>query len=200
MTRTDILNKIIAIKRYKSYLEIGVQWAVNFNRIRLNAKVGVDNDPDTLNYNPDVLIMDSNKFFETCGRKFDLIFIDGSHEKEQTIQDICNALIYLNEGGMICVHDTCPKEELNQIVPRRSKQWTGDVWKAICELRFIRKDLKFCTLDTDWGVTIIERGEGKPIPKVELTWINYLTYRRTLLNIIDNDTFFDSLLFAEESR
>ena len=47
---------------------------------------------------------------------FDIIFLDGLHNYEQTIKDINNALKFLNEKGAIIVHDCLPKKIWNQIV------------------------------------------------------------------------------------
>lgn len=48
----------------------------------------------------------SNQFFiENSHRKFDLIFIDGSHVPEQMIWDIKNYSTLVKDGGIICGHD-----------------------------------------------------------------------------------------------
>ena len=47
----------------------------------------------------------SDKFFETCNEKYDLIFIDGSHDYSQSKRDLGNSLGHLNDGGYIVMHD-----------------------------------------------------------------------------------------------
>ena len=40
--RSDIIQEIINLKNFKSYLEIGCDDDVNFNKIKIDVKVGVD--------------------------------------------------------------------------------------------------------------------------------------------------------------
>ena len=52
-------------------------------------------------------------------------------------------------------------------------EWTGDVWKAIAELRVERIDLDIKVVNTDYGCGIIRRGTNIPYhPLIE----NYKTY------------------------
>lgn len=47
----------------------------------------------------------SDKFFEINKEKFDLIYIDGSHEMEQVYKDISNSWACLNHNGIIICDD-----------------------------------------------------------------------------------------------
>ena len=53
------------------------------------------------------------------------------HEYEQVKKDIINSVKYLNDGGVIFVHDCLPRGYFEQAVPRSQHVWTGDVWKLI---------------------------------------------------------------------
>ena len=65
--------------------------------------------------------------FKKIKNKFDIIFLDGLHTYEQTINDIKNSILtYLNQTmELLLVHDCLPKKIWNQIVPRtiRSLEW-----------------------------------------------------------------------------
>jgi predicted O-methyltransferase YrrM len=52
--------------------------------------------------------MTSEDYFlnKYAGAMFGFIFHDGAHDYETVKFDLCNAVHYLNEGGIIAVHDT----------------------------------------------------------------------------------------------
>ena len=187
MKRTDIINEIIEKFNYKSYLEIGVcNPNRNFNKIDVKIKIGVDPDPSSnANY-----VMTSDDFFKINKKKFDLIFIDGLHIKNQAIKDINNFLKCLNKYGTIVIHDCNPTNEEMQIVPRGTKLWTGDVWKAFVLFRSKYKNLNMFVIDTDYGVGIIREGNQYliTIPK-KLTFENFDIHRKKWLNLIDKSIY-----------
>lgn len=48
-------------------------------------------------------------YLTNCGRKFDFIFLDGSHAAEVVYQEVPLALQALNENGIILLHDYYPQ-------------------------------------------------------------------------------------------
>jgi SAM-dependent methyltransferase len=55
--------------------------------------------------------LDFDSFYKTNKLKYDLIYIDGSHEYQHVKEDINNSKKILTENGVICGHDynsTCP--------------------------------------------------------------------------------------------
>ena len=126
--RSEIIQKVIDKKNYKSYLEIGCDDDQNFNKIKIHIKYGVDP------ISGGNIRKTSDEFFSQNKKYFDCIFIDGLHEYEQVKKDIINSLEYLNDGGVIFVHDCLPRSYFEQAVPRSQHVWTGDVWKSIVEL------------------------------------------------------------------
>jgi SAM-dependent methyltransferase len=139
--RTDLINRIIKARGYTRYLEIGTQKGVNLVGVQCAYKLGVDIDPRAV---ADIH-MGSDEYFATHPEKFDIVFIDGLHHADQVQRDICNALNILNPGGIILCHDMLPKNEAGQLVPRQSKTWYGDCWKAFVRLR-ARPDLHMYTI------------------------------------------------------
>jgi SAM-dependent methyltransferase len=96
---------ILYLKRrfgYGSFLEIGCRSDANFSRVPFVDKVGVD---PVAGGN---VRATSDEFFATCGRTFDLIFVDGLHESAQVVRDAANALRILNPGGTLLFHDCKP--------------------------------------------------------------------------------------------
>lgn len=49
--------------------------------------------------------MTSDEYFSKCTDLFDLIFLDGWHQYDQTKKDIKNSLNHLNQDGIIACHD-----------------------------------------------------------------------------------------------
>lgn len=180
---TLIINSYIKKHSYKSYLEIGMGDGKNFKDIKSLYKIGVDPDENAIGATHK---MTSDDFFANNDLLYDLIFIDGLHEHEQVIRDINNSLKFLSEDGLIVVHDCLPSREVEQIVPRKSKVWTGDVWKAWMHFRS-NEYLTMYVFDIDHGIGIIKRGKQIPlhIQPEDLTWENFVINKIEWLNIID---------------
>lgn len=180
--RLDIIQKFIKENDYKSYLEIGVDSGQVFNNIDIK-KVGVDPSAKTQKLVDGVLQMTSDEYFEKHkDDHFDIIFIDGLHHWEQVLRDINNSLDVLNEDGTIVCHDMLPPNEEVQKVPRQTKQWTGDCWKAWAHLRATNKNLSMFVYDTDYGVGVIKRGKQKLIKKENFDW-SWFKANRSKLNV-----------------
>ena len=190
-TRTDILNEIRWKYNYRTYLEIGVDYApLNFDRIVCPDKVGVDPNPKANGTH----CMTSDVFFAQCTQTFDLVFIDGLHQSGQCYQDVLNALKHLDEDGTIVIHDCNPPDEQHQTEIQEQNAWTGDVWKAWVKLRAERSDLWMGVVDTDYGVGVIQRGKQVPITlKYPLTYSYLDNNRDYLLNLLDPQTYIDQL-------
>jgi len=189
--RYYFINYLIEKYDYKTYLEIGVNHGECIDKININVKDGVDpvKNSRLVNY-----VMTSDDFFAGPGKdkKYDIIFIDGLHLYEQVIKDIDNSLNTLNKNGIILLHDCCPMEQIWQVREHViGRPWNGDVWKSILHFRKTRKDLFMCTIDSDYGIGLIARGE-QDIFKDDLNYedVGKYTYefldknRKELLNLV----------------
>jgi hypothetical protein len=195
MKRTDIINHLIKQKGYKSYLEIGVQYPQsNYELVNVDYKVGVEPHPVGDWANKNIMPVTSDEWFVDLQEKYDIIFIDGLHTREQCLADILNSLKHLTDNGTILVHDCLPTAEYQTSIEDNGREWTGDVWKSIVDIK--EKDgLDISTIDTDWGIGCIRLnadnvGFENPI---ELTWENYSLLRHELLNIKTIDQWKSSL-------
>jgi hypothetical protein len=187
MTRIDIINHFIKKYNYKSYLEVGVQNGISFKGVNLPIENKVGVDPD-LNSRATIYLT-SDEFFKENKKTFDIIFIDGMHEADFVYRDIINSLKILNEGGVILCHDCLPFDEDSQKVPRMTKRWTGDCWKAFVKLRYERRDLKMKVVDTDCGVGIIHRGEQVTLTRLVYKYGEFELDKTNLLNLISIEDF-----------
>ncbi len=187
--RQFIVQKIIDVKNFNSYLEIGTFKDELFSQIRCKKKVGVDP------VSGGTIRKTSDQFFFDNNEKFDCIFIDGLHYYNQVKKDILNSINILNTGGIILLHDCLPNNHYEQAVPRCQITWNGDVWKAIVECR-TNKDIDTYTCYADHGIGVILKKENKNILNVnfkdfsKLKFEDYFYNYKKYMNIIE----FDDLL------
>jgi hypothetical protein len=188
--RMDLINYLIKKNNYKKYLEIGVRDGSCISKIDIEHKDGVDPVPSNFtNY-----CMTSDEFFLKLEKdyKYDIIFVDGLHHDYQVYRDIINSLNHLSESGIILCHDMNPPFEISQRKEVVVNNWNGDCWKAFVKLRSENKDLSMYTVDTDWGVGIIKRGNQKTINVPEELNYEYLEKNRNeILNLITINQFYE---------
>ena len=196
MTHTNLINKIIRERGYKSYLEIGVANPhANHNLIKVDYKEGVDPYNDYTYISKDAAEafardvtyrMTSDKFFSISDKKYDCIFIDGKHEEEQCDRDIWNAMRHLTDYGCVIVHDCLPlNEEMQSDEPTPGQPWTGTVWKSV--LKLIRMGMPVQVIDHDYGIAVIEKCNYLMPSKSGFTYAN--DFKKVNMNInytIDN--------------
>lgn len=186
--RYDIINKIISNNNFSSYLEIGVCDPNDcFNKINCEIKDSVDPGVE-FSQNPVKYQYTSDEFFTKLENgdldkdpdfKWDVIFIDGLHISEQVLKDVMNSLEHLKPNGYILLHDCNPPEIFyareDYYINGQQHPWNGTVWKAVYYLR-CWTDLDVCTVDTDWGVSIIRSSKGmnrRPIVKFNNMFYEY---------------------------
>ncbi len=226
MKRTEIIQNIINRINARTYLEIGVSRGSNFFPIKAQRKIGVDTH---FNFGIRKMIkwyckniynlwaqfheMDSDSFFaqNRLVNGIDVAFIDGLHTYEQSLKDVVNSLNYLNQGGVIIMHDCNPRSEdaacpAIYVDPTSSSNpqswnilWNGDVWKTICHIRSTYHDLNVFVLDCDQGLGIISRGYPEGMLSLTHEQIENMTYsdmakdRNMLLNLKDKYYLFNFL-------
>ena len=192
INRWDLIKRIIKEKRFNSYLEIGCDDDYSFSQIEVEKKIGVDP------YSGGNYKGTSDEFFLRNSDCFDCIFIDGLHEYDQVYKDIINSLKFLNEGGIILLHDCLPASVHQQAVPRYKKIWNGDVWKAIVNIR-TNADYDTITCYIDHGVSIIRK--QKNVDRLNLNIDNfknlkfkdfYYNYKK-YMRLVNYENIFDYL-------
>lgn len=190
MNHTQVIQHFINQIDAKTYLEIGGGDLSNFNAIICADKtvidpkfVGEKHDSEGCHFYG----MESNLFFNTVATDaesilpgydgFDVIFIDGLHHADQVRSDIENAIACLSLGGVVLVHDINPASEEMTLVPRQTKQWTGDVYKAwyAFNRRVRGADIKM--LADDFGIGIIIPGPDFKLTKEPVKNITFNEYR-----------------------
>ena len=185
-SRLFIVQDIIDKKKYQKYLEIGCFDDELFNHIKCIKKIGVDP------VSGGTIRETSNQFFDKNVEKFDCIFIDGLHEYYQVKKDIENSLKFLNDDGMILLHDCLPNNYFEQATPRCQWTWNGDVWKAIVECRS-KKNIDVYTIYADHGIGVIFKRPNKNLLNYHLNDYKNISFKvyydnyKKLMNIIEYD-------------
>ena len=186
MTRTEVIQRMIDHRCFKTYLEVGSYRNENVKNLKIDRKVTVDPDPDAYaNYQ-----MTSDQYFAESDEKFDIIFIDGLHEHSQVWRDIRNSLEHLNPCGVIVMHDCMPKSEKMQVWDNKSHQteeWTGDTWKAYYKA-YGELSYKVYVVDTDYGCGVIDTSDKYKEDinwKVDMEKLKYEDY----LDLINRDAY-----------
>ena len=183
-SRIEIVQKIIDIKKYKNYLEIGTFNNELFNSIKCENKIGVD--PERGGTHRET----SDNFFLKNTKNFDCVFIDGLHHYKQVKKDIQNSLKFLNPNGIILLHDCLPSNYFLQAIPRCQWEWNGDVWKALVEFRS-NNSCDTYTCYADQGIGIILKRKNKNPLEIEIKDFSKMKFNtffknhKTLMNIID---------------
>ena len=186
MKRWDIIQYLINVNNYKSYLELGTDIGSCFEQINIKKKVCVDinNKYKGLNYH-----MSCDEFFIQNKDTFDIVFIDANHEDEYVWRDIQNALQILNWNGCIVCHDCNPTKEEHTFW--NEKTYNGTVYKSIARLRLTNPYLYINTVDADYGVGILVKTNNiQQLPTFSCnSFIEFSNNRKEILNLISEEQF-----------
>jgi SAM-dependent methyltransferase len=133
------------------YLEIGVRHGASLALARGPA-TGLDPAPvldRDLPPTTHVVSLTSDEFFAelSSGITPDLCFIDGMHLFECALRDFMNFERYAAPGAVAVVDDIFPNHPAQAERERRTRAWTGDVWRLVEVLQRYRPDLFLLPLD-----------------------------------------------------
>lgn len=199
MTRIEIINQLIKKFRYKTYIEIGVNNGECFFQIQADYKIAIDPHfkisstkkikkifSNFSNINNHWYEKTSDYFFSRhhylfAKRSIDIALIDGMHEYHFALRDADNCLKYLNDNGIILMHDCNPiTENAASSFKEWEKRnfyddWNGDVWKSVVHLRSLYKNINVFVLDTDYGIGIISKRPAESVLNFSPDQIEKLT-------------------------
>lgn len=186
MNRIQIIQDLIDQRNFKNYLEIGVFkgecfFAINGPKLKIAVDPGFGFGKRVRllhklkNFGSDILFYDdySDDFFannkELLKKGIDIALVDGLHTFEQSYRDVMNIIPYLNDNGIIIMHDCFPPHESASVralswaeardknLPGWTGEWCGDVWKAIVKLRNEEVDLTAFVINTDYGLGVVQK-------------------------------------------
>lgn len=151
----QVLGDLHASLSPRCYLEIGVRHGRSLALARCPA-IGVDPGPALQSDLPEstrIFRQTSDDFFElsvhaALPAPVDFAFIDGLHLFEVALRDFMNIERVVAPGALIAIDDVLPNHPVQAERERRTRVWTGDVWKLVLILRRHRPDLEMVLLDT----------------------------------------------------
>ncbi|TNE35797.1 MAG: class I SAM-dependent methyltransferase [Alphaproteobacteria bacterium] len=164
----DFIAAMVAAKRARFYLEIGVRDGTTISRIDCDA-IGVDPffqftlDPVGKKRALYLFQETSDEFFRNrdasaiAGGAIDAVFLDGLHQFEYLLRDFINSEQVCHPDGLIMMDDCLPvNSEMterthhpeNRVDVDHAGWWTGDVWKLVPILKKYRPDLRITLADT----------------------------------------------------
>lgn len=138
--------------RPSHYLEIGVQKGKSL-RLARGLATGVDPAPAieyALPATTQVIALTSDAFFASVQKDFapDFCFIDGLHLIEFALRDFMNIERCAAPGAVVIIDDIFPTHPVQALRKRKTRAWTGDVWRIVAILRRWRPDLFLLPIDT----------------------------------------------------
>jgi predicted O-methyltransferase YrrM len=151
----DSLAELHATLDPAFYLEIGVRHGYSLTLASCPA-IGVDPAPEIKAYSlpstTRLSVMTSDDFFaglaaEPLPWPPDFAFIDGMHLFEYALRDFMNIERLAKPTTLIAIDDIFPSHPAQGARERRTRVWTGDVWKLHRCLAELRPDLVLLALD-----------------------------------------------------
>ena len=175
--RWELIQAVIDKIGAQSYLEIGIADGVNLGHINCLTKTTIDPNQQA------TFKVTSDDYFQHHKRKYDVIFIDGNHEKEQVKRDINNSLECLSPNGVIITHDTLP---LHESLLGESLCWNA--WEAFAYVRYTNPNVFAASVILDGdntGCGIIKHGSQVLYDGPEVSgWKNFLQDRDKRMNVM----------------
>ena len=152
----QVLEQLHEVLKPSLYLEIGVRHGRSLVLASGNA-IGVDPAPQVaeglLPATTRLIELASDDFFRDVAAAEmpdapDLVFIDGMHLFEYALRDFMHVERMAGPGTLVVIDDTHPSHPAQAERNRRTRVWTGDLWKLQRCLAELRPDLTLLPLDT----------------------------------------------------
>jgi tetratricopeptide (TPR) repeat protein len=155
----QVLERMHAWLKPNNYVEIGVETGASMALAQYpTIAIGIDPTP-RLATSPKTICkifpLTSDDYFarrDLCqdieAENLDLAFIDGQHLFEQALRDFINLERFSGRRTVILIHDCLALDALTSSRDRKTRFWSGDVWKLVLILRELRPDLSVFTIAT----------------------------------------------------
>jgi methyltransferase family protein len=155
----DFLERVHEVLEPPTYLEIGIRHGDSLALARTATSVGIDPAYELrtkLRRGTELFRETSDEYFDRPdplepfeGRPPALSFIDGLHLVEYALRDFINVERHADWSSVVVFDDIFPANVQIAARKRRTRRWTGDVYKILGILSRHRPDLICLRVDTE---------------------------------------------------
>ena len=190
-TKVEIIRHLADTNGYRKYLEIctpttGVAYAnvdrTKFevcHRLMYRCPDGFDDGMKIDFRSPDLDISKCIGQIKDQNLLYDVMLVDPWHEYETSLRDLKDAFDLIRVGGSIVVHDCLPPNEEVTTPHYIPDGWAGVTYKAYLDFVLARTDLRYFTIDTDWGCGVIGKLHPPATPKPNVMTLLKSIFGRT---------------------
>jgi len=164
LQKYEIVNALVTKNGYESYLEIctsetgGRYWRIDKKRLRVCHRL-LYRCPQEFADGEEITFRSADDSIENllnAGLTYDVVFVDSWHTFDCSMRDLETGLSVLREGGVMVVHDCFPRKEFAGPV-FYGGCWSGVTYAAYVEFLLSRRELFYCTVDTDYGCGVVKK-------------------------------------------
>lgn len=167
--KVDIVHILADRYGYRRYLEIATATTGNYyfaidrarfedcRRLLYRCPEDFDDGRSVDYRTPGADIADIAASIASEPQSFDLMLVDPFHTYADSLRDIESAFALLVPGGAMVVHDCMPPSEETADPEFTTGAWCGVTYKAFLDFVLNRTDLRYCTVDADYGCGVIRK-------------------------------------------
>lgn len=203
VSRLEVVQSCLDLFEDPHYLEIGVCEAKTFAPLRAGRKVAVDPafregalDLIAAQPNAEAHELTSDAYFggPGRGRRFDVIYLDGLHTFEQTLRDLLNAVVVLNDKGIVVVDDVYPDSyhaslrdrrqstKLRQALGLGGGAWMGDVYRLTFFVDSFLQQFSYRMVSDNHGQLVVWRAPRPHVTDRSAEWVARAPFEAVLLD------------------
>lgn len=161
---SDLIIQLVKSVNCQTYLELGIYDGSTLARVGQYVPRVIGVDIKDLRINKQIgefHLSTTQDYLKNLTEKMDVVFIDADHSFESVKNDFNSVLPFVNEFGIIILHDTDPISE-----KYLDKGYCGDSYKMIDWLKAEYPELDVLTLPiSEAGLTIIKRSNDRRVNK-----------------------------------
>jgi hypothetical protein len=200
-SKVDVVHHLLGCFGYRRYLEIATPTTGNFyaqiDRGRLDdcRRLLYNAPPDfsdgmVIDYAcPGFDISAALSAIAAQRRRFDIILVDPYHLYEPSRRDLDVAFALLEPGGAMVIHDCRPPNEAVAQPDYRPGEWCGVTYKAYLDFVLGRTDLRYLTVDTDYGCGVVRKAPAPVSRRLKMPFGRHRRLRGAIVrwNGLGND-------------
>lgn len=218
--RPGRINNLASLNNAKNYLEVGVCKGLTFTEVNIENKDAVDpyfafDFESQRSSDVSFFEVPSDDFFSNFAntdKKYDVIYLDGLHEFNQTFRDFCNTLRFSHEKTIWLIDDTVPNSYFaglpsqatarkgRDMVADKQNAWMGDVYKVIFAIHDYFPQFNIRTYKTH-GQTVVWQSPNPQFKPVfnsleaisRMDFIDFLEHKNSVFNFTTDDEILNDI-------